>query len=124
MNAALCSPRVSSLTSSWSTIAALLFLGPAVAGTALGELPPEPLSRSSSGPSDELIGFLLFDPARIQDRLPPGIRFRTLEDKAREWPRLSAYLQAHPGRRSWAWSIYEIIGIHAARYDSVSANFD
>lgn len=111
-------------TRSWILLAALICIAPAFGGTDLDALPPEPLSGSSSGPADELIGFLLFDPARIQDRLPPGLRLRTLAEKARDWPRLAAYLVDHPERRAWAWSIYEIIGIHAARYDSMPARFD
>src|SRR6185295_287287 len=94
------------------------------AGTELGPLPEGGIAHSSAGPSDELIGFLLFDPALIADRVPAGVRLRTLEEKARGWPRLAAYLEQHPERRQWAWSFYEIIGIRAARYDDLAAQFD
>ncbi len=105
-------------------LGAMLFIDVAAAGTELGTLPPQQLAQSTAGPADELIGFLLFDPSRIQDRIPRGMRLRTLEEKSRDWPRLAAYLEAHPDRRGWAWSVYEVIGIHAARYDSLDARFD
>ena len=113
-----------------STLAPLIlavFLGAAPtarAGTELGPLPAGGTSHSSAGPSAELIGFLLFDPALIADRVPAGVRLRTLAEKAHGWPRLTAYLDEHPERRAWAWSFYEIIGIRAARYDGVPAKFD
>lgn len=98
--------------------------GIAQGGTELGRLPSGGIARSSAGPADELIGFLLFDPSAIAARVPAGVRLRTLAEKARDWPKLAAYLEQHPGRRGWAWSFYEIIGIHAARYDNVTAHFD
>ena len=100
---------------------AALTAAPAPAGERLGPLPAGEIARSAAGPSDEMIGYLLFDPAPVAPRLPPGVRFLTLAEKAEGWPRLAAYLKAHPDRRAWAWSFYEIIGIRAARYGHVSA---
>lgn len=102
---------------------AIVCLSPATAGTELGSLPPGEIARSSAGPSDELIGFLAFDPGIVAARIPPGLRLRTLAEMAHRWPRLADYLVKHPGRSGWAWSHFEIIGIHAAKYDAMDARF-
>lgn len=108
----------------WTALALLLGSPPSFAGTELGALPDGAVATSSAGPADELIGVLLFDPRLVADRVPAGVRLATLAEKARTWPRLATYLETHPERRGWAWSIYEIIGIRAATYDAVSAHFD
>ncbi len=113
-----------SLSTAALAIAVLSACPVARAGTELGALPPGAVATSSSGPASELIGFLLFDPAAIADRVPTGIRLTTLEEKARAWPRLATYLEKHPDRRAWAWSFFEIIGIEKATYDNVDARFD
>jgi hypothetical protein len=103
--------------------AAIACASPALAEIRLGPLPPGEVARSSAGPADEIIGYLAFDPGPVADRLPAGMRFHTLAEKAGEWPHLARYLEAHPERRGWAWSFYEVIGVRAARYDRVGARF-
>src|SRR5262245_49248364 len=103
-----------------------LFLAAAVAqaGEKMGPLPPGAISQSEAGPSDELVGYLALDPRLIEGQLPHGVRFLTLEEKAKEWPRLAKYLEQHPERRAWVWSFYEIILLRAARYDAKVGHFD
>ncbi|MBV9884493.1 MAG: hypothetical protein JO276_15905 [Sphingomonadaceae bacterium] len=95
----------------------------ATAGQRLGPLPPGAIAHSIAGPSDQMIGYLAFDPAPLAALLPPGVRFRTLGEKAADYPGLARYVARHPERRGWAWSFFEIIGISAARYDRVAAHF-
>lgn len=104
-------------------LAAGMLASTAWAGQRLGPLPPGAVARSTAGPADEIIGYLAFDPAPLAARVPPGVRFRTLAEKAAEFPGIARYLAAHPERRGWAWSYFEIIGIRAARYDSRAARY-
>lgn len=104
-------------------LAAVAAASPAGAGQRLGPLPPGAIAHSRAGPSNEMIGYLAFDPAPLAGRLPPGVHFRTLAEKAADYPGLARYLVRHPGRRGWAWSFFEIIGIRAARYDRIAARF-
>ena len=104
-------------------LAAALVASAAPAGQRLGPLPPGSVARSAAGPSDEMIGYLAFDPAPVAARVPPGLRFRTLAEKAADYPGVARYLAAHPERAGWAWSFFEIIGIRAARYDRIAGHF-
>lgn len=105
-------------------LAAMLWcLSDASAGERMGPLPAGALSRSVAGPSDELVGYLAFDPETVKAQLPKGTRFSTLQEKAEHWPWLSAYLARHPERRAWAWSFYEVILLRAARYDGEIGRF-
>lgn len=107
----------------FAVVILLLTAADARAGLRMGPLPDGALSRSVAGPSDELVGYIAFDPRLVQDRLPPGLRFVTLREKAAGWPYLQAYLQRHPDRAEWAWSYYEVILLRAARYDRVAGRF-
>lgn len=104
-------------------VVALALAPLAHAGERMGPLPSGAIARSVAGPSDELVGYLAFDPRLVADKLPRGARFATLQDKAAHWKSLAAYLEHHPERRDWAWSYYEIILLRAARYDRVAGRF-
>lgn len=102
---------------------ALTLASQAEAGLRMGALPEGALSRSVAGPSDELVGYIAFDPRLVADQLPAGLRFVPLQEKAEHWPYLQAYLQRHPERAGWVWSYYEVILLRAARYDRVRGDF-
>ncbi|MDQ0462614.1 hypothetical protein QO010_000362 [Caulobacter ginsengisoli] len=93
--------------------AALLAAAPAAQSPAAqspaAQLPDGAISRSRMGPASEVVLFFIFDPAGMQDRLPPGVRFRTIDEIAARDPEAAAYLRAHPERGGWVRSFFEII---------------
>lgn len=59
---------------------------------------------------EEIVGYLLFDPASVVRRLPPTLRFITIGELARDgvpWAR--RYLAGAPDRGGWGISFIEIV---------------
>lgn len=106
---------------------ALLALSLAAPGRAdtpsFGGLPDGAVSRSEMGPASEFVLYIIFDPALAADRLPPGLRFRTLAEMAERSPEIAEHLKAHPEHAGWAHSAFEIIGSPRMAYDGVAARF-
>lgn len=103
---------------------ALLIAAPGRADApAFGELPDGAVSRSQMGPASEFVLYIIFDPALAADRLPPGLRFRTLAEMATRSPEIAEHLKAHPEHAGWAHSAFEIIGSPSMQYDGVQARF-
>jgi hypothetical protein len=100
-----------------------LLLHPEVARAQFGELPPGAVSSSRMGSADEIVLYIMFDPAIAQDLLPEGIRFRTLEEIARrpDSAEVADYLRSHPERKGWARSYVEIIHPASLEYDGYTA---
>jgi hypothetical protein len=100
-----------------------LLLHPEVARAQFGELPPDAISSSMMGSADEIVLYIMFDPAIAQDLLPEGIRFRTLEEIARrpDSAVVADYLRSHPERKGWARSFMEIIHPSSLEYDGYTA---
>jgi hypothetical protein len=96
---------------------------PGVARAQFGELPPGAVSSSRMGSADEIVLYIMFDPAVAQDLLPEGIRLRTLEEIARrpDSAVVADYLRSHPGRKGWARSYVEIIHPASLEYDGYTA---
>ena len=100
-----------------------LLLHPATVRAQFGELPAGAVSSSSMGPADEMVLYILFDPARARGLLPEGIRFRTLEEIARR-PDAAAFaehLRLHPEQKGWAFGFFEIIHPASLEYDGYTA---
>jgi hypothetical protein len=108
-------------------LAALLALSAAAPGRAdtpaFGDLPVGAVSRSEMGPASEFVLYIIFDPALARDRLPPGLRFRTLAEMATRSPEIAEHLKTHPEHAGWAHSAFEIIGSPMMSYDGVKARF-
>jgi hypothetical protein len=108
-------------------LAALLALSVAAPGWAdvsgLDELPAGALSHSEMGPASEFVLYVTLDPALIKGRLPPGLRYRTLEEMSAKSPEIAEYLASHPERRTWVHTYFEIIGSPHMVYDGVAARF-
>lgn len=101
----------------------LLLLLPVAARAQFGQLPSGAVSSSSMGLADEIVLYLTFDPAITQDLLPPGIRFRTLEEIARrpDSAAIAEHLRRHPEHKGWAYSFVEIIHPASLEYDGYKA---
>jgi hypothetical protein len=59
---------------------------------------------------DELVAYVLFDPATVKDRLPPTLRFITvgeLADQGLQWAK--GHLADDPSHRGWGISFLEIV---------------
>ena len=59
---------------------------------------------------EEIVGYLLFDPATVADRLPAHLRFITVDDLAGrgvEWA--ADHLADEPARGDWGISFFEIV---------------
>jgi hypothetical protein len=94
--------------------------GPALAQ--FGELPPAAVSASQMGKADELVLYIMFDPAIAHDLLPEGLRFRTLEEIAKRGNSDAVdYLRSHPEHQGWARSFFEIIHTESLEYDGYKA---
>jgi hypothetical protein len=108
-------------------IPALLALSLAAPGRAdtpsFGDLPDGAVSRSEMGPASEFVLYIIFDPVLAADRLPPGLRFRTLTEMAERSPEIAEHLKAYPEHAGWAHSAFEIIGSPRMSYDGVEARF-
>lgn len=87
----------------------------------LGELPPGAVSHSQMHGASEVLTYVIFDPAPFRARLPAGTDFVTLKQVAARSPDVAAYLQDHPERETWAWSVFEIIGVKSMAYDGLAA---
>lgn len=87
-----------------------------------GELPPSAYSTSRMGPADEILLYVMFNPAIAEDLLPQGLRFLTLEEFARRGDSAMAeYLRSHPEHKGWARSYFEIIRTRSMEYDGYKA---
>jgi hypothetical protein len=100
-----------------------LLLNPEVARAQFGELPSGAVSTSRQGSADEIVLYLMFDPAIVQDLLAEGLRFRTLEEIARrpDSAAVADYLRTHPEHKGWALSFVEIIHPASLEYDGYTA---
>lgn len=95
---------------------------PRVVIAQFGVLPSGAVSVSRMGPADEILLYLMFDPAIAQDLLPEGLRFLTLEEFAnRGDSSMADYLRSHPEHKDWARSYFEIIRTPNLEYDGYKA---
>lgn len=85
---------------------------------AAGQIPALPEGASTmwvvSDP-EEIVSWRAFDPSRVSDRLPAGVRFLSLGELASagtSWA--EDYLEAHPTQREWGVSFLEIL--HAGEF--------
>lgn len=78
----------------------------------------QPVSAQADGRSgrwvvagpEEIVAWLLFDPASVDDRLPADLRFVNVAELAAgnvHWAR--AWLEDHPGQGAWGISFLEIV---------------
>jgi hypothetical protein len=76
------------------------------------------------GSADEIVLYIIFDPAIARDLLPQGIRLRTLEEIARRPDSVGVadYLRSHPEHKGWARSFVEIIHPAFLEYDGYKAH--
>ena len=95
----------------WRAVALFCFW--LAAQTVFAGVPPLPegaLTRWAIQEPAEIVGYLLFDPATVEDRLPPALRFITLEELASggvSWAR--EYVASHPAQCGWGISFLEIV---------------
>ena len=80
---------------------------------ALAQIPALPDSAQTKwvvdGP-EEIVGYLIFDPATVEDRLPSSLRFITIEELATDhilWAK--DHLHKYPTRADWGISFIEIV---------------
>jgi|SRR6266571_4702171 len=84
---------------------ALLLLTPA-------QIPPLPDGAETHWEIDGVneIGVrMLFDPSTVAERLPPGLRFQTLQEIAPKAAPLQGYLAAHPEQAGYGISVLEVV---------------
>lgn len=87
--------------------------------SSLGPLPPGAISHSEAGPTAEVILYIAVDPAVLRERVPAGLRLRTLKERAERDPDVAAYLEERPEHATWASSFFEIIRSDYLEYDGV-----
>ncbi len=84
-----------------------------LANATLGQVPDLPggtRTRWVVESPEEIVAYLVFDPATVRDRLPPRLRFTTLDELAAggvRWAR--EYLANHPANADWGISFLEIV---------------
>jgi hypothetical protein len=86
-----------------------------------GELPPGALSIEEMGETDELVVWMVFDPALVLDEVPVGLRLQTLGETEARDPIVAAYLDKHPEHRDWTRGVYEIMTTASLRVDDREA---
>lgn len=104
-------------------VLALLAGGAVAAAQQFGELPAGALSTTEQGLSSELVVYVTFDPAAHKDRLPDGLRFRTLQEYAARDPEVAEYLRGRPEHSAWARGYFEIIHADSYSVDGHRARF-
>ncbi len=92
-----------------------------------GQVPALPAGARTQwvvrGP-EEIAGYLTFDPATVGSRLPPALRFITVQELASGgvgWA--TDYLAAHPAQGSWGISFIEIIRARTFTIDGRAPNW-
>ena len=89
-------------------LGSVLVAGPAVAQ--VPSLPDGAQTRWVVGQPQEIVAYVTFDPATVQDRLPPSLRFITLNELAGTGVRWATdYLADHPTHEHWGISFLEIV---------------
>lgn len=102
----------------WVTILACFAL---VSGEASAEVPSLPDGAQTHwvvSQPEEIVVYLTFDPATVQRRLPPTLRFVTLKELAAGavgWA--SDYLNEHPSHGHWGVSFFEIVRMKTFEID-------
>ena len=67
---------------------------------------------------EEIVTYLAFDPARVERRLPPALRFITVGELAAgdvQWAK--EFLQDHPAQAAWGVSFLEIVRMRTFTID-------
>lgn len=73
-------------------------------------LPDGALTRWVVGQPHEIVGWVTFDPAMVEDRLPETLRFITVKELAIAGiPWANAHLAEHPTRGQWGISFLEVV---------------
>ena len=94
----------------WVTMLACFAL---VSGKALAQVPALPDGTQTHwvmSQPEEIVAHLTFDPATVQRRLPPSLRFITLKELAAGGVVWAAdYLHEHPSHGRWGISFFEIV---------------
>lgn len=78
-------------------------------------LPEGAATRWVVSAPEEIVSWRAFDPSRVSDRLPPGVRFISLGElsaSGMSWAR--GHLEAHPTQRDWGVSFVEVL--HAGEF--------
>jgi len=94
-------------------VAAMLACVAWTSGEALAQVPALPegaRTRWVVNHPEEIVAYLAFDPAAVESRLPPALRFITLGELAAGgvgWA--SDYLKEHPAHGRWGISFFEIV---------------
>jgi hypothetical protein len=102
----------------WVTILACFAL---VSGEAFAKVPSLPDGAQTHwvvSQPEEIVVYLTFDPATVQRRLPPTLRFVTLKELAAGdvgWA--SDYLNEHPSHGRWGISFFEIVRMKTFEID-------
>jgi hypothetical protein len=94
---------------------------PSKAPSLFGELPPGAVSTEQMGETDELVVWLVFDPALVRDEVPDGLRLETLGESEASDPSVATYLAKHPEHRYWARGVYEIMTTKSLAVDGRDA---
>lgn len=70
------------------------------------------------GQPEEIVGWVLFDPATVERRLPTTLRFITIEELASLGIRWAVdYLSKYPGQETWGISFLEIVRMQTFTID-------
>ncbi len=96
----------------WIELALLGLAGlqPSLVAGQIPALPEGAGTRWVVSDPEEIVSWRAFDPERVSDRLPPGVRFVSLGDLSSagmSWA--EDYLEAHPTQREWGVSFLEIL---------------
>lgn len=90
----------------------------------LPELPPGPQTRWVVDDPEEIVGYLAFNPAEVERRLPPSLRFVSIGELARNgisWAR--THLAEHPSHATWGISFLEIVKTGTFTIDGRAPNW-
>lgn len=101
----------------WIGLALLALAGlqPSVVAGQIPALPEGAGTRWVVSDPEEVVSWRAFDPSRVSDRLPPGVRFMSLGELSSagmSWA--EDYLAAHPTQREWGVSFLQIL--HAGEF--------
>lgn len=87
-------------------------------------LPEGAKTRWVVGQPDEIVAYVVFDPASVARQLPPQLRFITLKELATRGVRWAAdHLAEHPSRGDWGVSFLEIVRMRTFTIDGRSPNW-
>jgi hypothetical protein len=88
------------------------FVACALLVSTTAQIPPLPSGAETHWEIDgvnEIGVHILFDPATVADRLPPNLRFQTLQEIAPKAPFAQKYLAAHPEQAGYGISVLEVV---------------